>query len=63
LSGLGVAGVSHRRIDEIPGSGTAHKTEAVIVEEGDITIPVAAKDHALVVHPYPAPRSLLSLPY
>jgi hypothetical protein len=40
----------HRRIDEIPGSivGTAHKPEAIIVEEDDVTITVAAKDHSLI---------------
>jgi len=37
--------VGHRRIDEIPSSiiSTAHKPEAIIVEEGDVTIAVATK--------------------
>jgi hypothetical protein len=40
----------HRRIDEIPGSiiGAAHKPPAVVVEEGNVTIAVATKDHSLI---------------
>jgi hypothetical protein len=41
----------HRRIDKIPRSiiGTAHKPEAVIVEEHDVTLAVTTKDDSLVV--------------
>jgi hypothetical protein len=43
--------MGHRRIDKIPVSiiSTAHKPDAVIVEEDDVTLPVTTKDDSLVV--------------
>jgi hypothetical protein len=40
--------VRHCGVDVIPGPiiGTAHKPDAVIIEEDDVTIAVATKDHS-----------------